>query len=88
MATYVGMAIDAGARIVGGCCGTTPGHVAAMREAIDKHTKSDSPSLEYIEANLGEVSVGAKAQMSGDLSVEGGSVSGGSRRGSRRRRRD
>src|SRR5664280_929094 len=28
-------AIAAGARIVGGCCGTTPAHVAAMRAALD-----------------------------------------------------
>jgi 5-methyltetrahydrofolate--homocysteine methyltransferase len=28
--------IDAGARLVGGCCGTTPEHVAAVRESIEK----------------------------------------------------
>jgi 5-methyltetrahydrofolate--homocysteine methyltransferase len=28
--------VDAGARIVGGCCGTTPEHIAAMRKEIDK----------------------------------------------------
>ena len=27
--------LDAGARIVGGCCGTTPAHIAAMRAALD-----------------------------------------------------
>jgi methionine synthase / methylenetetrahydrofolate reductase(NADPH) len=27
--------VEAGARIVGGCCGTTPGHIAAMRAALD-----------------------------------------------------
>jgi homocysteine S-methyltransferase len=26
---------DAGAKIVGGCCGTTPQHIAAMRKALD-----------------------------------------------------
>ena len=26
--------VEAGARIVGGCCGTTPGHIAAMRAAL------------------------------------------------------
>jgi methionine synthase / methylenetetrahydrofolate reductase (NADH) len=31
----VGDMLDAGAAIVGGCCGTTPEHVAAMRAAID-----------------------------------------------------
>ncbi len=27
--------VEAGARLVGGCCGTTPGHIAAMRAALD-----------------------------------------------------
>jgi methionine synthase / methylenetetrahydrofolate reductase (NADH) len=27
--------LDAGARLVGGCCGTTPAHIAAMRVALD-----------------------------------------------------
>ena len=31
----VGDMIDAGAVIIGGCCGTTPDHIAAMRAAID-----------------------------------------------------
>ena len=35
MARYVQLAVDAGARIVGGCCGTTPEHLAAMRVALD-----------------------------------------------------
>lgn len=87
MAIYATMAIDAGARIVGGCCGTTPEHVASMRAAIDAHIKGEQPSLEYIEQVLGEVSAGAKAQMRGDLSVAGGSVSGGRDKLARRRRR-
>jgi len=37
--TYFGEAVQrflaAGARIIGGCCGTTPEHVAAMRQALD-----------------------------------------------------
>lgn len=28
--------LAAGARLVGGCCGTTPDHIAAMRQALDK----------------------------------------------------
>jgi 5-methyltetrahydrofolate--homocysteine methyltransferase len=27
--------LDAGVSILGGCCGTTPAHVQAMREALD-----------------------------------------------------
>jgi 5-methyltetrahydrofolate--homocysteine methyltransferase len=35
MAKYTQLAVKAGARIVGGCCGTSPVHLAAMREALD-----------------------------------------------------
>jgi homocysteine S-methyltransferase len=28
---------EAGARVIGGCCGTTPRHTAAMRQALDRH---------------------------------------------------
>jgi 5-methyltetrahydrofolate--homocysteine methyltransferase len=35
MAEYALFARDAGARIIGGCCGTTPDHVAAMVAALD-----------------------------------------------------
>lgn len=87
MATYATMAIDAGARIVGGCCGTTPEHVAAMRTAIDNHNGDSPASIEEIESVLGEISAGAKAQMRGDLSVAGGSVSGSRDKPARRRRR-
>ena len=34
--------LDAGARLVGGCCGTTPAHVAAMRVALDAAAGRDA----------------------------------------------
>ncbi len=37
MAEYAGRMLDAGARLVGGCCGTTPAHIRAMRETVDRH---------------------------------------------------
>jgi homocysteine S-methyltransferase len=37
MAEYAGRMLEAGARVVGGCCGTTPAHTRAMREALDRH---------------------------------------------------
>jgi methionine synthase I (cobalamin-dependent)/5,10-methylenetetrahydrofolate reductase len=37
MADYAARMIAAGARMVGGCCGTTPPHIRAMREALDRH---------------------------------------------------
>lgn len=36
MAALVSKIIAAGANIIGGCCGTTPGHISKVREAVDK----------------------------------------------------
>jgi homocysteine S-methyltransferase len=36
MADYAARMIGSGARLVGGCCGTTPQHIRAMREALDR----------------------------------------------------
>ena len=35
METYAGLAVDCGASIVGGCCGNTAAHVAAIRRGLD-----------------------------------------------------
>jgi len=75
MADYARMAMDAGARIIGGCCGTTPQHVKAMRDAIDSHSMGNPPQMEEIVARLGELSTGAKAQLAGKLSVAEGAAS-------------
>jgi len=53
MANYARLAIDAGARIIGGCCGTTPEHLAAMRAAIDAHVRGDMPTIETIIDDIG-----------------------------------
>lgn len=37
MANQVSELIRAGANVIGGCCGTTPQHIRAMREVVDKH---------------------------------------------------
>ncbi|HEY7869123.1 MAG TPA: homocysteine S-methyltransferase family protein, partial [Methylomirabilota bacterium] len=42
MADYAARMIAAGARLVGGCCGTTPQHIRAMREALDRLTPERS----------------------------------------------
>jgi 5-methyltetrahydrofolate--homocysteine methyltransferase len=34
--------IEAGASIVGACCGSTPDHIRAFRQAIDAHVASRS----------------------------------------------
>ncbi len=79
MARYAVMARDAGARIVGGCCGTSPEHVAAMRQALDTIEPGPAPSIEDVARELGTVSDGAAAQASGQHEVK--------TRGSSRRRR-
>jgi 5-methyltetrahydrofolate--homocysteine methyltransferase len=53
MAEYARMALDAGARIIGGCCGTSPGHLAAMRRALDDHIRRPRPELADIVARIG-----------------------------------
>lgn len=55
MAAYARLARDAGARIIGGCCGTTPAHVRAMAEALAKSSKGAVPTFEQIERELGPI---------------------------------
>ncbi|WP_163273049.1 betaine--homocysteine S-methyltransferase [Chelativorans alearense] len=54
MADYVRLAVDGGAKIVGGCCGTSFQHLAAMRKALDEHKKAAvRPTIADIEARVG-----------------------------------
>ena len=53
MAEYARLAIDVGARIIGGCCGTSPHHLGAMRAAIDTHQRRERPTVETIVAAVG-----------------------------------
>lgn len=54
MATYARLARSIGARIIGGCCGTTGEHLRAMRQALDAATDEPPPDLETIRRLLGE----------------------------------
>lgn len=87
MGRYAQLSLDSGAQIIGGCCGTTPDHVTAMKAALESHQPGTAPSLETIMSELGEVSAGAQSQLMGDMSVAGGSVSGNAPRRRRRSRR-
>ena len=53
MADYARMAVDSGARIIGGCCGTSFAHLAAMRQALDTHTRAARPSTSDIVDRIG-----------------------------------
>lgn len=55
MGTYANLAIASGARIIGGCCGTSPGHIAAMRKAIDAGIRPPRPTFEAVEESLGPI---------------------------------
>ncbi len=73
MGRYAALAVDAGARIVGGCCGTSPTHLAAMRAAIDGHAAGERPTVDDIVAAVGPLTNAAPS-------------TGGSERRSRRSR--
>jgi methionine synthase I (cobalamin-dependent) len=62
MADYARVAIDGGARIIGGCCGTTPEHIAAMRACIDEHVRGEQPTLDTIIEKIGPLTNAAPAE--------------------------
>lgn len=53
MADYACLAVDLGARIIGGCCGTSPAHLAAMHTALRHHVRREAPTLDAIVSQLG-----------------------------------
>ncbi|MEL6678187.1 MAG: betaine--homocysteine S-methyltransferase [Pseudomonadota bacterium] len=53
MGDYAVLARDCGARIIGGCCGTQPAHLEAMRRALETTPPGPKPGLDRIEAALG-----------------------------------
>jgi 5-methyltetrahydrofolate--homocysteine methyltransferase len=90
MGAYAGLALDAGARIIGGCCGTTPDHLRVMRRALESHVRGPKPDLVTIEARLGGISTGAAAQLRGEMDRLAGAAPGaaGRRTTSRRATRE
>jgi len=85
MAIYARLARDSGARIIGGCCGTTPGHLAAIRAALEGYQPNAVPSLEAITAQLGKISAGAEHQLCGHGAHGAALDAAATRRRSRRR---
>ena len=52
MDDYVELAVRAGARIVGACCGSTPHHIAAIRAAVDAGVAGERPDRTEVEERL------------------------------------
>ncbi|TFL17813.1 betaine--homocysteine S-methyltransferase [Jannaschia formosa] len=53
MGRYAVMARDAGATIIGGCCGTTPDHLRVMRAALESTPRGPVPGLDDVVEALG-----------------------------------
>jgi methionine synthase / methylenetetrahydrofolate reductase(NADPH) len=53
-ATFVDPYIEAGARLIGGCCGTTPEHIKLMRTALDKYIESHDTAARKFPATAGD----------------------------------
>ncbi len=53
MGDYAVMARDCGATIIGGCCGTMPEHLNAMRDALENRPRGERPTLDAITGALG-----------------------------------
>jgi methionine synthase I (cobalamin-dependent) len=55
MARYARLARDAGARIIGGCCGTSPARLKAIGAALEGYAPGDVPDVKTIESALGPI---------------------------------
>ncbi|MCL4765843.1 MAG: betaine--homocysteine S-methyltransferase [Hyphomicrobiaceae bacterium] len=65
MAEYARMARDSGARIIGGCCGTTAAHVQAMRAALESTPRGPSPTLDEITTRIGPLTGSTRSLVEG-----------------------
>jgi 5-methyltetrahydrofolate--homocysteine methyltransferase len=70
MAEYARLARDAGAKIIGGCCGTSCEHLAAMRHALDDYTPRPRPTIEEIVDKIGPLRNKTASESGGDAGRE------------------
>ncbi|MEM7242437.1 MAG: betaine--homocysteine S-methyltransferase [Pseudomonadota bacterium] len=56
MADYAVMVRNAGATVIGGCCGTLPEHLAKMRIALDENPIEAAPDHDEIQSRFGSFS--------------------------------
>src|SRR5690606_31865569 len=66
MADYARLARDAGARIIGGCCGTSCAHRAGIRRAPDDYVPGPRPTIEQIVERIGPLRNKPSSQSGGD----------------------
>lgn len=70
MSEYARLAIDGGAKIIGGCCGTSYNHLAAMRHAIDTHHKRSRPTVAEVVEKIGPMRNKAAAEQGTEVRRE------------------
>ncbi len=86
MADYACLARDAGARIIGGCCGTTPDHIAAIVDALQTRPSGLPPDLEAVEAALGPIAFSGNVTEANTNDPATGLIAPEGQRRNRRRR--
>lgn len=69
---HVALLLESGARIVGGCCGTTPMHIRSMREALDRYLAGRGRVVEIAGVDATEHLSDYQAGMSAEVDAEGG----------------
>ncbi len=67
-ADFAARAIEAGAQVVGGCCGTTPEHILAMRHALD--TLSTAPEAPVSSEQPSEIRAKRTLRFADDDTIE------------------
>lgn len=63
MTAYHDRLIDLGVRVIGGCCGTTPGHIRAMKDALARrqdpwHERNDLKGVTLLSCRGGWTDIG------------------------------
>jgi 5-methyltetrahydrofolate--homocysteine methyltransferase len=65
MTAYHDKMLELGVRVIGGCCGTTPRHIRAIREALDGRnlpfqTPCNTLGITYLSSRTGFVAIGGE----------------------------
>ncbi|HEX5003706.1 MAG TPA: bifunctional homocysteine S-methyltransferase/methylenetetrahydrofolate reductase [Gemmatimonadales bacterium] len=73
MAGYARRMVEAGARIVGGCCGTTPAHIKAMvgfvQSVSPRHIAVAAPTAAEASAGVPAVALAERSRLGGKLAA-------------------